>query len=251
MPTTDPSANHHRRRLHRRQLAMLVTSYCEAEDVLNGALKGYDLTLVGANQVAQLEYVRELLPVAKLMVDATVGRDFQIYVDDKFELDGNNSNQLVLWKTDKVLAAPIMVISALKVYDQAVDTASLKIDAEQGVIGFQQGTLERLEIRRVLPRWTRWGNGWAFPADFRNVAITATWGFEAPPADVAKAQELVVAMLVLLTVAGAATAGLRSRRVDEFEEVYDSGGAFSPQLKAWGLKSKMLLDQYRTGHRRF
>ncbi|MFN3652617.1 MAG: hypothetical protein ACK47B_23820 [Armatimonadota bacterium] len=219
-------------------------SYCDASDVLDGPLKGLDLSTLG-DSAAQTAYVTALLDASKLMVDQAAERDFDLHTDDVVELDGNGADRLAVWKDDRTLCVPIVSVSAISVYGSALDLTDLKVDSSAGIVGFQAAGSERLALRRGMR-----GRSSTFPRDFRNVEITLTWGYAAPPADVVLAQALVTACLVVLTLGGGVSGGLLRKKIEDFEVQYGEG-QYRQQVKEWTTRALTILNHYGHGRRMF
>jgi hypothetical protein len=216
-------------------------SYCTSAQVRQNSLRGIDLSALG-DATAQDAFIDALLPAVEHILNNEIGRDFYLHESDVVTLSGNNSHQLAIWRDDNTLCAPIIAINSVEVYDQVIDLTNLKINANHGIIGFQRPTADRLAVRRGLEVQL-----WTFPEDFENVTIDLDWGYEEVPADVSLAAQFIAAAFTMITVSGGISAGVRSKKIRDFEVTYGTSGPYSSQIRTWFDQAKILLQAYRTG----
>lgn len=226
-------------------MAAPVRHYTTALAVINGPLRGFDLSSLGDSSADCEAYVERLLLASKAILDNTAGRDFDSHTADVITLDGNDANRIAVWKDDATLCAPIVSVTGVSVYDEALDIADLKINAQAGLIGFREPVSDRLCVRRALRRRT---SIFAFPRDWQNVQVTLNWGYTTPPPGIPEAQQLLVACFTAITLSGADFQGLTARKIEDFEEQYREG-PYSQQVRRWTSEAKTLLRSYRVGFR--
>ena len=224
--------------------------FTTATQVLDTALKGIDLSKLGERDV-QETWVDSLLPASLALLQGTTGRDFGWHPNETIFLSGSGTDVIQVWKDDATLCAPIREVHELKIYDTVLSVSNLKVDSDQGIIGFWRGHVDPVKVQRMQRK--AWFD--AFPRDFHNVSVRLTWGWGDPdgeyptPPELALAQAYATAALAMATYAGSVSAGLRSRRIEDFAEEYGRDGPYSAQVNAWSASVVALTRKWRVGRK--
>ncbi|MFD1515662.1 hypothetical protein [Halomarina rubra] len=111
---------------------------------------------------------------AKARIDEFCGRDFEDHASDTVTLDGGARGKRILY-----LPSPVRSVSEVRIDGEALAASTYRAKPS--------GQLIRLGTDGSEARW---------PAGYGNIAIDLDWGYQTPPADIAEAEQKLVAHTV-------------------------------------------------------
>jgi hypothetical protein len=124
---------------------------------------------------------------AKARIDEYCGRDFRNHAGDTVTLDGGATGRRIL-----ALPTPLRAVSEVRVDGETVPTDDYVVDTDDAQLirtaPSSQDAVDRLAQRgddhTGRPEW---------PTGYENIAVDCDWGYRSPPADIAEAEQKLVA----------------------------------------------------------
>jgi len=212
------------------------TTYCDRDDVyllMHGVMPDVegDPLEAFANSNTLNRILSSVLEPTKQDLDADCGRDFDYHADVEIAVNGGGTDEIDLSYWGFV---PLLDVTSVQINDGSERLSEYTWD--------QMG---------VVSPTSFWGGMPLFYRGYRNVAMTITWGFEEPPADVrlAHAKRVGIEILNRITAANAAEPGMigGAQRVQFGDLVVNnySRGRYSPTIDQWEKDIKRAIDRYR------
>lgn len=213
-----------------------LETYCDREDVyllMHGIMadeEGDALEAYASSETLN-RILNTLLPTTKLDLDDQCGRDFDYHASVSIAVDGQNTDEINLKHWGFI---PLLDVTAMSVDDSALTLSEYTWD--------EDGLIQPDDYWGGYPIFTR-GN--------RNVAMTITWGYTEPPADVIEAQAKLVGIELLkrIRAANAAEPGMigGAQRVQFGDLTVNnySRGRYSATLDDWKADVQKVVNRYR------
>lgn len=213
-----------------------LTTYCAEDDIyllMEGIMPDAegDALQAFASSSTLTRILNSAMLTTKLKLDNDCGRDFDYHAAVAVAIDGVGTDEADL---GHVGFWPLLDVDSISVDGSSLTLADYTWD--------QAGVVKPNDY---------WGGYPIFTRGYRNVAMTITWGYTAPPADVVMAQAKLVGVEVLtrIVAANAAEPGMigGSQRVQFGDLIVNnySRGRFSPTIDEWKADVKDVVAKYR------
>lgn len=213
-----------------------LETYCDRRDVIllmHGIMadaEGDALEAYASSQTLN-QILNTILPDTKRSLDDDCGRDFDYHAEVEIAVDGPGGDEINLGYWGFL---PLLDVDAIAV-DGSAETL----------------TDYTWDTRGIVRPTDYWGGYPIFTRGYRNVTMTITWGYDAPPADVIAAQAKLAAieMLGRISAANAAEPGMiggsQQVRFGDLTISNYSRGRYSPTIDRWQADVNKVINRYR------
>jgi len=128
---------------------------------------------------------------AKARIDEYCGRDFADHPGDTVTLDGGATGGRIL-----SLPTPLRAVSEVRVAGEVIPTDDYVVTTDEAQL-IRTDPASQDAVERLAQRGADHTGRPAWPTGYGNIAVDCDWGYQSPPADIAEAEQKLVAHTVV------------------------------------------------------